>query len=426
MHPEASPARLPAHPISTALASVLERASSISTGNLADYIPELALVDPDSFAIAVTSVLGRTYTAGDADLSFTIQSISKPFVYALAVDARGLDDVHTHVGSEPSGEPFNAISLDSTGRPANPMINAGAIVTTSLVGGEAAGERFERIRSGLSTFAGRELRADAAVYRSEAETGHRNRALAHLTLASGVLEGTVDDATDDYFRQCSLDVTVVDLAVMAATLANGGVNPVTGARAVGERTARHTLSMMTSCGMYDRAGEWGLRVGMPAKSGVSGGIVAVTPGQFGIGVFSPRLDEVGNSVRGVAALTTLSDEFDLHMFEHAVSPVSPIEAITLDGGLLSLRLRGEIDFIAAEQLIHRIRSADEDAASVTHVELHLDDATLITPVADVLLATALGRARAAGAEVRVVDPEGVLAGAPAGDSDRALTRFTVG
>jgi glutaminase len=399
---------VPPDPISTALADVRDRASLVTTGEVADYIPELACADPTDFGLAVVSVLGRAYTAGESARQFTIQSISKPFVYALAVEDHGLDAVHSRVGSEPSGEPFNAISLDSLGRPANPMINAGAIVTTSLVNGTEPGERFERIRSLLSAFAGRELHVNGAVFRSEQETGHRNRALAHLSLSSGALVGYVDEATDDYFAQCALDVTVVDLAVMAATLANNGVNPVTDARVVSERTARHTLSIMTSCGMYDRAGEWGLRVGMPAKSGVSGGIVAVTPAQFGIGVYSPPLDEVGNSARGVAALTMLSDEFGLHMLEHASSPVSPVERIDLDDGTLRLWLRGEIDFIAAEQLVHRIRTADTNHEVVRRVELRLDAATLVAPVADRILATTLARAQSAGIDVLVVDPEHTL------------------
>jgi glutaminase len=401
----------PVDPISAALGVLVGRARQHTGGTVADYIPELATADPEDVGVAVVSVLGRIYAAGDSGTEFTIQSVSKPFVYALAVADHGLDEVLRHVGSEPSGEPFNAISLDDDGRPANPMINAGAIVTTSLVRPAADGTRFGRILGVLSAFAGRELAVDETVYQSELSTGHRNRALAHLSLASGVLVGAVDAATEDYFRQCSVRVTVVDLAIMAATLANAGTNPVTGVRVVDARTARHAMSMMASCGMYDHAGDWGLRVGLPAKSGVSGGIVAVTSGQFGIGVHSPPLDVVGNSVRGVAALTELSDRFGLHMLEHPGTPVSPIDRIAVDGSTLQLRLRGEIDFIAAEQLVHTIRTADRAGratAAVTRVELHLDDATQIEPIADLLLATALSNAVALGFEAVVVDPADVL------------------
>ncbi len=303
------------HPVTLALETVLRRTAGETSGATADYIPELAAADPEGFGLAAVGVGGRVFSAGDTERAFTIQSISKPFVYALALSELGLDRVHEHVGFEPSGEAFNALSFDPAGRPSNPMINAGAIVTTALVPGVDAGERFERIRSALGAFAGRDLGVDEAVLASERATGHRNRGLAELTKASGALVGEVDAATDAYFRQCSVRVTVIDVAVMAATLAGGGVNPVTQVRVVDPLVARHTLALMASCGMYDHSGEWGSRVGLPAKSGVSGGIVAASPGRFGLGVFSPRLDAIGNSVRGVAALQLLSEEHGLHLLD---------------------------------------------------------------------------------------------------------------
>ncbi len=393
-------------PVLQVLEKIREEATGLSGGLVADYIPELAHADPETFGIAAVSAHGRSYCVGDAEHAFTLQSISKPFVYAIAVEQLGLDRVHEHVGAEPSGEPFNAISLDERGRPENPMINAGAIVTTSLVESGSPEGRFERIRSVLSAFAGRELGVDESVYRSEAETGHRNRALGYLSLAGGVLVGPVEAAVQDYFRQCAVSVTVRDLAAMAATLAVGGVNPVTGERVVSQRTARHTLSIMSSCGMYDRAGEWGLRVGIPAKSGVSGGILAAAPGAFGVGVFSPPLDDAGNSVRGVAALERLSDDYDLHMLQMPAKPPSPVHSVTRDGSTLEVRLRGEIDFLAAEQVVSRLAEAIDDAR-VSSVSVALERVSGLSDAARSLLAAEITELEDAGVDATVSDPRGV-------------------
>ncbi|WP_017583435.1 glutaminase A [Nocardiopsis valliformis] len=393
-------------PVIQVLEKIREEVAGLSGGRVADYIPELAHADPGLFGVAAVSAHGRSYCVGDTEHTFTLQSISKPFVYAIAVEQLGLDAVHGHVGAEPSGEPFNAISLDERGRPENPMINAGAIVTTSLVESALPAKRFDRIRSVLSEFAGRELEVDEDVYRSETETGHRNRALGYLSLAGGVLVGSVEDAVQDYFRQCALSVTVRDLAVMAATLAVGGVNPVTGEQVVSQRTARHTLSIMSSCGMYDRAGEWGLRVGIPAKSGVSGGILAAAPGAFGVGVFSPPLDDAGNSVRGVAALERLSDDYDLHMLQMPAEPPSPMHSVTRDGTRLEVRLRGEIDFLAAEQVVSRLAEAIDDSR-VKSVSVALERVSGLSDAARGLLAAELTELADAGVAATVSDPRGV-------------------
>ncbi|MBE2998540.1 glutaminase A [Nocardiopsis sp. HNM0947] len=390
-------------PVVTVLERIRDEVAPRHEGRVADFIPELAGADPDAFGIAAVSAHGRCYSAGDDAAAFTVQSMSKPFVYAMAIEERGLDDVHQHVGAEPSGEPFNAISLDELGRPENPMINAGAIVTTSLVHGAGPDGRFERIRTALSSFAGRSLSLDEDVYLSEAETGHRNRALGYLSLAGGVLEGSVEEAVQDYFRQCALSVTVLDLAVMAATLASGGVNPVTGERVVSRRTARHTLSVMSSCGMYDRAGEWALRVGIPAKSGVSGGILAAAPGSFGVGVFSPPLDGAGNSVRGVAALERLSEDYDLHMLRIPSEPPSPVHSVTRAGGTLDVHLRGDIDFLAAEQVVSRLEEAVDDAR-VTSVTVELERVSGLSDAARSLLAAELRDLDGAGVEASMTDP----------------------
>ncbi|HSP29919.1 MAG TPA: glutaminase A [Ilumatobacteraceae bacterium] len=346
-------------PIRDALAVVVERFRSDESGHVATYIPELATVDPDGFGATLVSVHGRVHSAGDSDRPFTIQSVSKPFVYALAVSELGLDEVALHVGFEPSGEPFNAISLDPhTGRPDNPLVNAGAIVTSALIDGPTVQDRFERVRSFLSACAGRELGVNDDVFASETTTGDRNRALAHLARSSGVLRQSVDDATEVYFRQCSIEVTTEDLAVMGATLANGGINPLTKRRIMGERAATLTLSIMATCGMYDHSGEWMARVGLPAKSGVGGGIAAIQPAQFGFGVYSPRLDSWGNSVRGAAVLQSLSNDFDLHVFDHPDQPRSPVVSWAIDGGGARGVLRGELDLISAEQGVEVVLDGD--------------------------------------------------------------------
>jgi len=291
----------PFDPIGDLLGRIRAEFASNRPGEVADYIPQLATVDPAAFGLALAGVSGSVYEAGDTDVPFTIQSVSKPFVYALALALAdvGMDEVLARVGVEPSGEAFNAISLEpGTGRPDNPLINAGAILISSLVTGADPEERSARILVLLSRCAGRDLVVDDAVFRSEHDNGDRNRALAHLMRASGSLTMPVDEAVDVYFRQCSVLVTAADLAVMGATLANGGVNSRTSVVAMEQAVAEQVLTVMATCGMYDFSGEWLFRVGLPAKSGVSGGLVAVSPSQFGIGMYSPPLDERGNSVPG--------------------------------------------------------------------------------------------------------------------------------
>ncbi|MFE1645033.1 glutaminase A [Microbacterium sp. P01] len=339
-------------PIPQMLEGVLDDVRPDDSGALAGYIPELAAADPSPLALAAVGPRGRVYTAGDDHVEFTIQSISKPFVLALALRELGRERVFASVGVEPSGEPFNAISLEEgTGRAANPLVNAGAIATTSLIPGTGFEERTARIVDVLSEFAGRSLWVDEAVYTSESRTGHRNRALAHLMRSYGSLGGDVDDAVESYFRQCAVLVTVRDLAVMAGTLAFGGVNPTTGARVVSERTARDVVSIMASCGMYDFSGEWLLRVGLPAKSGVSGGILAVAPSQYGVGVFSPRLDEHGNSVRSSSVLQRLSEDFGMHLLEPHESISEPGIAVDRSGRAATVRLAGELGLAGAERVL---------------------------------------------------------------------------
>ncbi|MFG1338633.1 glutaminase A [Xanthobacter autotrophicus] len=300
-------------PLLRAIRDIHARFTPLHDGEVASYIPELGKADPDHFGIAVATTDGHVYEAGDTTVPFTIQSVSKAIVYALALDMLGSDKVEAAIGVEPSGEAFNSIRLKADNRPFNAMVNAGAICCSGLLAETAGDEAFELIRSTLSRFAGRELEVDDAVFQSERQTGDRNRAIAYLLRTYGGVRGDVDHVLDTYFRQCSVLVTARDLAVMGASFANHGVNPVTGETVASNYAVARTLAVMISSGMYDFAGEWIYRVGVPAKSGVGGGILAALPSQLGLGIFSPRLDAHGNSVRGLRTCAALSDAFDLHM-----------------------------------------------------------------------------------------------------------------
>ncbi len=291
--------------------------SAENDGAVADYIPELGKADPAHFGISLATLDGHVYEVGDTKIPFTIQSMSKPFVFALALDTLGASKVESAIGVEPSGDPFNSIRLNAENHPFNPVVNAGAIACTGLIH-EARGDgTFEYIRQALGRFAGRELGVDEAVYASESATGDRNRAIGYLLRTNAVLRDRVDLVLDVYFRQCAVLVTARDAAVMAATLANRGINPVTGEQVMTPYAISRALSVMTSSGMYDYAGEWIYRVGIPAKSGVGGGILAALPARLGLGSYSPRLDKHGNSVRGIKVCEALSSHYDLHMLNRS-------------------------------------------------------------------------------------------------------------
>jgi glutaminase len=308
-------------PIEHYLHTLHGRLNGLTSGELASYIPELTKANPDWLGISIVTMDGVAYSVGDAEQLFTIQSISKPFVYGMALADRGQDGMAEKVGVEPSGDAFNSISLHpQTGAPLNPMINAGAIATTSLVAGRTTEAQWERIQSSIETFVGHPVPVDESVYHSESATGHRNRAIAWMLKNFGIIEGEPMASLENYFRQCAIQVSCRDLAYMAATLANGGVHPVTGRRALPAEHVGQVLSVMATCGMYDFAGSWLYEVGMPAKSGVGGGVIAVVPGRFGIAIFSPRLDAKGNSVRGIEACRHMSRDFGLHMFQLARDP----------------------------------------------------------------------------------------------------------
>ena len=284
-----------------------------NSGALASYIPELTKANPAHFGISLATIDGHVYEIGQSDVSFTIQSISKAFVFALALDLLGAERVEAAIGVEPSGDAFNSIRLTADNRPFNPMVNAGAIACTGLIYSAEGDRTFACILDALSRFAGRNLDVDESVFSSERATGDRNRAIAWLLRNYSVIGSEVDEVLEAYFRQCSVLVTARDLAIMAATLANRGINPMTDIQVVTPTAVARTLSVMTSSGMYDYAGEWTYRVGMPAKSGVGGGIVAALPSQLGLGTYSPLLDSHGNSVRGLKVCEALSSHFDLHV-----------------------------------------------------------------------------------------------------------------
>ena len=305
-----------ASPLRQTLRAIHDKYTQLREGRVADYIPELAKASPDWFGIAIVTTEGRTFEVGDSRQPFTIQSVSKPFAYGLALEDNGLETVLARVGVEPTGEAFNAILLDeASNRPFNPMVNSGAIVVSDLIKGKDFSERLTRLLGMFSAYTGRDMHIDNAVFLSERATGHRNRAIAYLMLNFGMMSQCVDESLELYFQQCSVLTHALDLATIGATLANGGVNPLTGKTAIRQEFVKYVLSAMHSCGMYDYAGEWAYRVGMPAKSGVAGGIVAVVPGQAGIGVFSPLLDAKGNSHRGIKVCEELSQTFGLHCFE---------------------------------------------------------------------------------------------------------------
>ncbi|GAA4352427.1 glutaminase A [Angustibacter luteus] len=293
-----------------------ERYRANSDGVVADYIPALAGASPDLFGICVVGARGGSFEIGDVDTSFSIQSVSKPFVFALVCEEVGYEAARRQLGVNSTGFPFNslmAVELNDD-RTMNPLVNAGAIATTSLVPGDSAELKSDRIREGLSRFAGRELSMSEEVYASESASNLRNQGIAHLLKSYGRLYFDPDETTDAYTRQCSLEVTVHDLAVMAATLANGGVNPQSGERVLRPGVCRRVLAVMATAGLYELSGDWLYEVGVPGKSGVSGGIVTVSPGKGGLATFSPPLDAAGNSVRGQLATKHLAERLGLNLF----------------------------------------------------------------------------------------------------------------
>lgn len=293
-----------------------ERYRGLDEGKVADYIPALARVPRDLFGIVVAGVKGTVIEVGDVNHLFTIQSVSKPFVFALVCQEIGYLEARAKLGVNATGLPFNsvmAIELNAD-RTMNPMVNAGAIAATSLIPGDSAAEKWRFIQEGLSRFAGRPLELDIEVYESEAATNQRNRGIARLLESYGRMYCDPLEATDVYTRQCALAVTAHDLAIMAATLADGGVNPVTKERVVDPVVCKRVLAVLATAGLYEQSGDWLFEIGLPGKSGVGGGIFTVTPGKGGLGVFAPPLDSAGNSVKGQKVTKYLSERLGLNLF----------------------------------------------------------------------------------------------------------------
>lgn len=413
--------------ISQIIKQLHETYRSLDGGDLADYIPELAKADPDWFGICIITADGHIYEVGDSDQEFTIQSVSKAFSYGMILDEFGFDAVSKRIGVEPSGEAFNSISLDpETGRPLNPMINAGAITATGMVPGKDFEDRFEKVRSRFSEFAARDLRVDESVYQSESRTGFRNRAIANLLRNFEMLDDPVDEAVEVYFKQCSILVNCRDLAVMAASLANEGMNPITHKRVLEPENVEKVLSVMSTCGMYDYSGEWIFNVGLPAKSGVGGGILGVLPGQLGVAVFSPRLDPKGNSVRGVATFKELSRRFNLHLFNYPVlsetvirriyrlsdvgsnrqRPKTHHDAILEHGeSVVVFEMQGDLFYSATERLI---RSASELEDGVSTFVIDLARTGLTDSAAEDLILQLASSLKEEGKTLILVDPHHAL------------------
>lgn len=415
-------------PIEDYLQALHDELTELTDGRPFQNIPAMAEANPDAFAICLATVDGHVYEVGDSREEFTIQSISKPFTYGLALEDHGQDAVDQKIDVEPSGDAFNEISLArDTGRPANPMINAGAIAATSLIKGSGGRDGFARILDLHARFAGRQLSVSERVYASEAATGYRNRALADLLRSFDIIEDDPAHPVENYFRQCSIRVNARDLALMGATLANGGRQPVTGEQVVEMDTVQRMLSVMLTCGMYDDAGAWTSAVGLPAKSGVGGGLMAVLPGQLAISVYSPPLDEHGSSVRGIAATRRIASDMSLHFVqaarigrsvirEHYPITESPsgvrrnqeaTDVLAQHGHRAQLvQLHGDLLFAGAESAARHISALDEE------VEILLLDVRRVDEVNKValrIMEQLRDRFEADGRQLAVIDAGGRLA-----------------
>lgn len=305
-----------AHIVKSMIQAAHERYIQNTEGQVSDVYPALERVPPELFGISIVSAKGNMYNIGDTDYSFTLMSISKTFVFALICQVLGADQVKQKVGIDNTGLPFNSIQAieQSKTRLTNPMVNSGAIAVTSLTPGDSIDDKWQFIYQGLCAFAGHELELNEEIYASASLTNYRNRVIAQLLHSYHRLYDDPMVALDLYTRQCSLNVTTQDLAVMAATLADGGVNPITKEKVINQELCPPVLAVMTTSGMYEISGTWLYDVGLPGKSGISGGIMTVAPGKGGLGTFAPLLDESGTSIKGMLATKYLSERSGLNIF----------------------------------------------------------------------------------------------------------------
>lgn len=393
-------------PIPYYLNQIMDQVRPNTEGAVADYIPELARANPEALGVALVTNTGHLYTAGDAEERFSIQSISKPFVYALALQELGLEAVKEVVGLEPSGEAFNELSLNKDdNRPVNPLINAGAIAVNQLINGvdSSVEDRVERVREFMSRLAGRDLETDATVSGSEMDHADRNLSLAHMLRSYDIIQDDAHDAVYTYTQQCSLSVDVRDLAVMSATLSNGGRQPVTGEKILDADVCRLTLAVMSSCGMYDGAGRWMAEVGIPAKSGVSGGLLGTLPGQLGVATYSPRLNKEGNSVRGVDAFRAFSQDMGLHLMSTDNRfGAHPIREVETDGRRAVVRLQGHINFTAAEAILAALEELDLQCEQVL---VDISQVSGLHRVGRRMIKEGLRRFREEGRDIGILDPD---------------------
>jgi len=362
------------------LQAIFEESQPRRDGEVATYIPQLARVDPESFALAVYTVDGQQFATGDHDRRFCAQSTCKPMNYALALEQRGEVEVHEHVGREPSGQRFNELTLNADGRPHNPMINAGAIMCCAMIAPEqATADRFEAVMDlWCKLSGGRRPGFSNAVYQSERRNADRNFALGYFMRENGVFPAGTDllETLEFYFQCCAIEVTAEHLAAMAATLANGGIVPTTGERILEPETVRSVLSLMYTCGMYDFSGEFAFSIGLPAKSAVSGAIMTVVPNVMGLCVWSPRLDALGNSVRGIEVCRRLVDRFNFHNYDNLTGvtekedPRRPRDEQARDDRSNLIWAAGKGDLRAVQRLVARgvdPEGADYDGRTPLHL-----------------------------------------------------------
>jgi glutaminase len=301
--------------VQTLVSDAHRRFASNDEGQNSQVYPALARVPRHLFGVCVVGTSGRVYGAGDIEYEFSIMSVSKPFVFALVCETVGAEAARDRLGANATGLPFNSLAaIEHGGGRTNPMVNAGAIATTSLVPGASPEDKWQFIHDGLSRFAGRQLRLNDEVYASASDTNFRNRSIARLLQSYDRIYCDAKLATDLYTRQCSLNVSARDLAVMGATLADGGVNPITRERVVDAAVCHYALTVMITAGLYETSGDWLYDIGLPGKSGIGGGIVAVSPGKGGFGTFAPPLDAAGNSVKGQLAAKFLSQRLGMDLF----------------------------------------------------------------------------------------------------------------